>query len=328
MAEQRRNKFPEIWIKYAFIFFIFGFSLLILGPYFQTDPIQKAISLAAGIIITVISVFFGIVAFMFGLLVWYDRYVIAKNVIEILGSTNIETSPIQSNRPAYLLANSFDREVLVTISQVGGDLPNTMLILEDEALLRMRNDLVTSIVKLITLGLLSIPSKFPYYRVFLTTRGLDAMNTPAALFVSNIPDGIWQYMLQMKLKLSDGEWSGAAISMANSVQSMLIHRIEEVKTEENEVWEDTIQSLNEKWKGIVEKPLIKWQIGDLLHILRQVGKIKQTSFEDHLISELISMRNKVHPPDEGIRPYPFSPRDASLMDLYMDILIQMWYGPQ
>ena len=188
--------------------------------------------------------------------------------------------------------------------------------------------LITSVAKLVTLGLLRLTAKFPYYRVVLTTRGLDALNIPAALFVSNIPDGIWQYVIQMKLKIWDGEWSGAAISMANSIQSMLIERIERAKAKDTDAWDYLIESLDENWTKIVNKPLTKWQLGDLQFILRKLGEIKQSTFEDLLISELITMRNKVHPPEEGIRANPFLPKDVALMDLYLDILLQMWYGPQ
>jgi hypothetical protein len=328
MSNQRRDRFPEGWLSFAIIFFLFGFLSVFLTPFFQSNPTQLVLYQAGGIIIMALSGFFGITVFIFGLIVWTERRRIVKDIKQMLGSINIESSPIQSNRPSYLLANSFDREVMATLSQVGGDLRNTELILGDEALLKKRDELIISISKLITLGLLSTPSKFPYYRVFLTTRGLDALNAPAALFISNVPSGIWEYVFQMKLNLSDGEWSGAAISMANSLQSMLIHRIEEKQSSEMKAWNDFIESLDEKWDNIVKKPLGKWQLGDLHFALRRLGEVKQTTFEDLLIAELISMRNKVHPPEEGVRAHPFLPKDAALMDMYLDILLQMWYGPQ
>lgn len=328
MSERRRDRFPENWLKYAFIFFIFGLVMVLVGQYFIEDTLQQTLYQITGITSALFSIPFGFIALFLGAMIWYDRYTIAKKVRESFDSVPTDISPIQPNRPAYLLANSFDREVLVTISQVGGDIPNTGYTLKEEALLKTRDELISSLVKLITLGLLSPPSKFPYYRVFLTTRGLDSLNAPAALFVSNVPNEIWQYVFQMKLKLWKSEWSGAAISMANSIQSMLIHRIEEVKSSDIERWNKFVESRDEKWKDIVKKPLIKWQLGDLHFALRKLGEVKQTTFQDYLIGDLISMRNKVHPPEEGIRVHPFLPKDAALMDMYMDILLQMWYGPR
>jgi len=326
MSERRRSGFPENWLEYAILVLSFGLLLSYISPLFVTDSLQLVFFQIAGSMIIVLSLLFGTVILLFGMMIWVDRHELAKKINRTLESVNVEDIVIQHGRPAYLLANSFDRELLVTISQVGGDLPNTELILKDEAFLKTRKELVTSVTKLITLGLLSPPSKFPLYRVFLTTRGLDALNAPASLFVSNMPEEVWQYVFQMKLSMWNGEWSGAAISMANSLQLMLIRRIEDVKSKDIEAWDSIIESLDDKWKEIVKKALIKWQLGDLLYILRQLGEVRQETFPYYLISELISMRNKVHPPEEGIKPHPFLPRDIALMDLYLDILLQIWYG--
>jgi hypothetical protein len=293
-----------------------------------TDNFQRSIYILVSEIMVAASIIMMVPFLLLGSIVWLDRRTIANNVRNALREMTRPQDAESIKRPAYLLINSIDREVLQTISQTGGDLAQTEYALHREVLIKNTGDLQNSITKLIFMGLVTEPTKFPYYRVFITARGLDALNTPGTLFVSDIPTGIWQYVYQMKSKIWQKEWSGAAIAMGNALQMMLVHMIELAKENNPPRWSQVLEEYSKASEKYKRRPLMEWALGDLKGALRKMEIIRKQTFEDMIIGELIALRNKVHPPDQGIRPHPFLPREAAMMDLYLDIILQLWFGPQ
>lgn len=258
-------------------------------------------------------------------IVWVDRYRIVREISKI----GIESEFIGRRdvvmKPAYLLADSVDREVLASLSRNGGDISQTRLDLDDDALVPTTRELTKKLVKLTVLGLVYPPRNPPLWRIFLTSRGLDALNTPASLFVSHVPDTVWQYVFQMKVKLLEENWPGAAIAMSCALENMLLYELNSAIETKPVLWGQVKEDRKKRGKNM--KPVEKQTIGELRRSLIDMGELVEKTVEDVLVLELNKVRKRIHPPKESTTASPFGPREATRADLYLDIILQSWYGP-
>ncbi|MFW9889155.1 MAG: hypothetical protein ACFFER_13300 [Candidatus Thorarchaeota archaeon] len=324
LMHERKSSFPERYLIYSTIFLILAI-LMTNSP--NTESPAYPFYVTFGAVLTSFAGIALLVVFVLALGIWKQRRGIAGDALRIsleiskdlVRESSTDENNFEFGRPAYLLVNSIDREVLQAISQMEGDLNEAEWIIRKKAFMKKGMEYTQSLAKLMTLGLISEPSGFPYYTTALTSRGLDALNAPGALFVSNIPDGIWQYVFKLKSSLTQKDWSGAGLSMGNAMQMMLVHRLKKAQANNPEKWNE----LRENYSG---KPLMDWSLGHLHGAIRSIHSVNQGTFEDFLIGELIKLRNRVHPPEEAIQPDPFLPKEAAIMDLYLDILLQLWYG--
>lgn len=219
-------------------------------------------------------------------------------------------------QPSYLLADSIDRELLMAVRDFGGDIVAVEARLSERAIGAKGEEWYNRLAKLQLLGLVYISEDEG--NVLLTSAGLDALQTPAALFVSRVPDEIWKYTFQSKIELWAENWYGAIIEGGKALEAILHDRIAVVKEKHPRRWGQIRTSVS-------SVPIRKWSAGKLLQGLRDFGYIRERSFEDMLIGDLVRLRNRIH---RGGDTTPISPGEASRFDMYLGILLRIWYGPK
>lgn len=216
--------------------------------------------------------------------------------------------------PPYMLADSIDHEVLVTAKDLGGEVLDMEERLMKRGLVRRGLEFQRRISKLILLGLL-----FHYdddKRLYLTSAGLDAVNTPPSLFISSIPETVWNLVLKQKRSLLQEDWGGIVVATSQALEAAMRNLIEKSIKSKPDEWEEISQIAH-------GRPLEKWPAGNLLHGLRRLGVVKQHSLEDYLTGELIKIRNRIHHNEgEGA----FSASDADKCDIYLGLLLRSWFG--
>ncbi len=216
--------------------------------------------------------------------------------------------------PSYMLADSIDHEILVTVREIGGDILDLQERLMKRGLVRAGVEFQRRISKSILLGLL-----YQYddeNRLYLTSAGLDAVNMPASLFVSSIPETIWNLVLKQKRHLSQEDWGGIVVATAQALEAAMQNLLERSIKSNPDEWDEISQTMP-------NRPIEKWSAGVLLGALRKLGIVKQHSLEDHLAGELIKIRNRIHSKQGEDM---FGPSDADKCDIYMGLLLRSWFG--
>ena len=276
--ERRRPTQIDDFLAYSLIVFATcAMTLVFASLGLLQDSFGMFIPLVAAVMAIALALSFLLLALC--VLAWVDRYRISKDIMELAGDCQTIKESVLVHRPAYLFLSSVDREILLALNQMGGHLLAIEEALYREALVHEKAELVGALAKLLCLGLVRPPDRFPFYRMFLTTRGLDAINVPAVLFVSNLPIRVWEYVIQLKTELSAGNWTAEAISMANALQIMLAERLEETVKSRPLDWEKTKTRFP-------KKAFTDWVLGDVLGALRSMDAIAVDSFEDKMLSEL------------------------------------------
>ncbi|MHA1247532.1 MAG: hypothetical protein ACTSPE_09420 [Candidatus Thorarchaeota archaeon] len=224
------------------------------------------------------------------------------------------TSELQRQAP-YLLADSIDREALAILAETGGDLLDVQDELDGRGIVPRGDAFLRRMTKLVALGLVT-PHK-EMKRVYLTSAGMDAVNTPAALFVSHIPGRVWNHVFQAKMSLLQEKWGNVVVETAKALEASM-----------RELLASSIEREPEKWgdvrKRMSSKAVERWTAGTLLGALRAMGAVKPRSLEDFLAGELVKTRNRVHAEGE----MAFGAPDAEKCDIYLSLLIRSWFGPR
>lgn len=296
----------------ALVIFILAFELVVPGFYPINDPIV--------IQLLQILIWLG----MFGTILG------GQEVIKIIRSKNHAfnalkeiteniTAPISEgsrSQFSYLLADSIDREVLQVVKDVGGNLLDIEERLANIALVPRGESCHRSLAKLNLLGLAILSEKEK--KLYLTSLGMDALNTPSTLFATRIPEEIWNYVFQVKVSLWQQEWSAVVVETGKALEAILKERLADASFKTELDWDKIKAELS-------PKDVSKWGAGHLLGALRKLGFVRVNSFEDYLASELVKLRNLVHDKKEG---HVFTPGEADRCDIYLGLLLRAWYGPR
>ncbi len=223
-----------------------------------------------------------------------------------------EIAHVRGQSP-HLLADSIDREVLFSIREIGGDILDVEEWLQKRGLVPAGEEYYRRIAKLAVLGLLSLNESDR--RIYLTSVGMDAVNIPASLFVSRIPEDVWNYMFNAKTSLWQEEWGNIVVETSKGLEASMKQILKTLISDPKSNWE----SVRKKFSA---KPIDEWGAGSLLGALRELGFVRKNSFEDHLAGELVKLRNRVHAKDNS----SFGPDDADKCDIYLSLLMRSWYG--
>lgn len=298
--------------------FVCGFTAIFLALAHYTFPSLKIISSFPMVVAFTLLSVVGAGGFSIGLIqgikILRKRRSKTKEISSRVESAQFPEQTQISTLAPYLLADSIDREVLSAVREIGGHVLDVEERLAKRGLIPAGDEYHRRISKLVLLGLLSIIENKG--QMYLTTAGMDALNTPAALFVSRIPETVWNHVFQQKTSLWREDWGNVVIETAKALEAAMHHKLDIVK-----------QGMSDKWdearKGFPSKPLEKWSAGSLLGMLRKLDLVKPNSLEDHLAGELVKIRNKVHHDDED---YVFGPSDADKCDVYLALLLRSWFG--
>lgn len=221
----------------------------------------------------------------------------------------------QIGRESFLLSNSTDREVLKIINETGGRVPDVLGELSRRALVAGDAGRQQALAKLVLLGLAVVsPSE---KKIFLTSRGIDTLNTPAILLSSRIPDTIWQYIYRLKVSFLQENWGNVIVEAARALEASLQERLRWAITQNPPEWEKAKEELPKKDPAL-------WTAGVLRDALVKLGFIKTNTLEDFLVLNLIKLRNLVHDKKDA---YTFGPTDADKCDIYLSLLMRNWYRP-
>jgi hypothetical protein len=227
--------------------------------------------------------------------------------------------PRYGTRPAYLHADSIDRLLLELLQYTGGNFEAIPNMLQSEGMGGEISSIEQRFAKLALLGLVSVQRTRVSGRIYLTSRGLDALNAPATLFISNIPSGIWEYIFRMKLNIIEENWDGVVISMSQALELILNDRLDEAKRNSPEKWRE-VTTKTPKFEDT------KLGIGTLIGALCAMAVFEHGSFEERLLNDLNELRNKIHPQTDDTETQPFRANIAARIDLYFDIILQRWYN--
>jgi hypothetical protein len=187
----------------------------------------------------------------------------------------------------------------------------------ERALISERRDFCRKVANLDQLGLVSLSQQSK--RVFLTSAGLDALGMPAALFVSHIPDGVFEYVRREKVKLRTGQWDGVVMETARALEAALTQRLKEEKERFPRRWPQIAEVYPQMEDSFDQVPA-----GDLRGALERLGILKPASLEDALIRELLKIRKQIHPKGQRI---DFGPLQAERCDMFLGVFLRLWYGP-
>ncbi len=323
MTERKTDAFPESWLKWTTLIVVVGVVFYAFPPSTE-DPYQIWFNRVVSDALILLGLVALVVTGFLGSLIWARRLEMKKEIQKLVGPMPTPDTSELSRKPAYLLADSLGRELLVVFGQVGGDLLTSYNVLKAEVRIKDRDQYLSEVSKLLILGLVYEPTGFPYFRVYLTPRGLDAVNLPPSLFVSNIQDNVWQHILRGKLAFNHGRWSEAAVAMASALAADMGGIIELEKNLKREEWEEVLAENADLTQAEASS---KWHLGIQAKALRLLGFIKTNSFEDKLVSDFISLRNRVHPNTSDMGQ-TFGSKEASRMDLCLDLIMHFWHGPQ
>ncbi|MEM2142839.1 MAG: hypothetical protein QXS20_00290 [Candidatus Thorarchaeota archaeon] len=246
----------------------------------------------------------------------HQHSVAVRGIKSVLSSANISGQFTPAMQPAYLLADSMDREVLAAIREIGSDILDIEDHLASSAVLPAGQDTYRVLAKLRMLGLIMISEKWG--KVFLTSAGIDALNTPAIMYTTRIPDQVWNYVFSEKVHLWNQEWGEVVISATRALEAAMKERVRVSVSARPELEQEIMEMA-------AGKPVETWSAGNLLGALRKIGVVRSSSLEDVLAGEIIKTRNLVH--DKG-REYTFGPGDADRCDTCLSILLRSWYGPR
>lgn len=273
---------------YSLVIIVFGsaeLALIPLGIYQPYDQIFSPIFVAVSNLGAAIA----IITLIPSVVVIYRKHSIVKRINEMTRSVDLDDYQYRQSRPSYLLADSVDRMILEILKSTSGDfevIPEMMVAegvyIDDSP----SGEYESKLAKLVMLGFVAIPNKRYRSRLYLTARALDALNAPASLFITNIPDDVWQHVFRMKLNLRKGEWDAVAVHMAAALELMLLKRVNDVKNRNQQKW---VEMVNRNPR--LENPL---GLGKQLAALRSVGNIEKNSFEDLLVGDLVEIRNEIH----------------------------------
>lgn len=297
------------------IFSCLGLLLLVIYdteayPLFTTNQSLLQLGVIVGSFIVAITILPTIEIFV------RRRHMISR--IQELSSKQFDP-PRYEDRPAYLLADSVDRLILELLKYTGGNFEVIPDMLYDEAIGGEMSIIEQRLAKLSLLGLVSVPKKRFQTRIYLTVRGLDALNAPATLFISNIPSGIWEYIFKMKMNIIEEKWDGVAISMSQALELMLKKRLDEARTNSPEKWDQEVAK-TPKFAGT------ELGIGVLIGALCAMEVFERGSFEERLLDDLNELRKKIHPQADDTETQPYRANLAARIDLYFDIILQRWYS--
>lgn len=317
------------WYQFSRAFFgrvfTFGIGCILFAGvlYFakQTNP-QYPVFYSDTYYLTIWALYVtGLFGIAYGLLDWGQHRRALKKALQGIQRAFGEVGKLEkahsAEQPSYLLADSIDREILMAVRDFGGDIVAVESRLGARAVGAKGEEWYNRLAKLQLLGLVYISEDDGV--VFLTSAGLDALQTPAALFVSRIPDEIWKYTFQSKVELWAENWYGAIIEGGKALEAILHDRVAFVRLKHPRRWGQVRTSVS-------SVPIEKWSAGKLLQGLREFGYIRERSFEDLLIGDMVRLRNRIH--RRGGDTAPLSPGDASRFDMYLGILLRIWYGPQ
>ena len=232
-------------------------------------------------------------------------------VIDEIGSKESIWSSVQ---PPYLLADSIDRELLAIIKETGGEILGIEDRIFAEALVVNHAEVYNRLGRLHLRGLIIVSRE--HKRITLTTLGMEALNTPAVLFVSKIPQKIWDYVFKQKIALSQEKWGIAVAETAKTIEAVMKEKVTEMKNNDQSAW-DEIK------KGLPKKEISEWTAGSLLDGLIRGGIVEKNGFEYFLIHELKELRDLIHDKEKN---YPFGPSDGDKCDIYLNLLLRLWYG--
>ncbi len=317
------------WYRFTRVFFgrIFTFGIgciLFVGVlYFAklTNPEYPVYSSDAYYLTIWALYVAGLFGIGYGLLDWWQHRRALKRALQGIQCAFGEVGRIEKARsaeqPSYLLADSIDREILLAVRDFGGDIVAVEACLSARAVGAKGEEWYNRLAKLQLLGLVYISEDEGV--IFLTSTGLDALQTPAALFVSRVPDEIWKYTFQSKVELWAENWYGSIIEGGKALEAILHDRVAFVKEKHPRRWGQIRTSVS-------TVPIEKWSAGKLLQGLREFGYVRERSFEDHLIGDMVKLRNRIH--RRGGDTAPISPGEASRFDMCLGILLRIYYGPQ
>lgn len=298
----RRVKSEEIWPLYLFFLAL----LLISQPNPQLEPFWP--------LVLYVSVFAGIFLGIDALINWKRRNKMLSGVKSVLeGGMSLESE--SSDRPPYCLIDSTDRMILDCLSQTNSDIIAVQDILSEESIESSAEDIGNRLLKLRVLGLIRLDKDDD---LVLTSRGLDARNMPPVLFSSNVPTNIWLQMVQLRKSLLQQEWTGMGVALSRILELILRDRIGPAIHLDSDRWE----TLKSKYKS---GQLDQLTAGQLQEVALAMGVLRQSSFENWLVTELIGMRKQeIHPKEEAVAKSS-TRKDAALVNLYLEILIQILY---
>jgi len=297
-----------------------GYWAVVLGLVFAfiwvSDPTLIGGSDILSVLLLVVGFVEVIVLINLGVNWWVHRALVKTITISVTES-ELELDTITAQKPAYVLIDSLDKELLDCISHVSGDLVRVDKIVTEENLIPTRKELGERLRKLTVLGLIRKPPD--YDDVYLTARGRDALNTPAPLFASNISTHLWGRVQDYKIALWQSNWSEALRSVFLLLEDVLRDRMKPIAILDEEKW------LEIKEKNYHGKEIIDLTLGQLIGASRQLGILKDGTLEFWLASELNRIRKPFSHSKGGNSGVPTG-KDAANVDLLMDIFLQILYS--
>ncbi len=274
------------------------------------DPILMLI-----VMIFLLLGFLGVfVGTIFGVPIYRAESKALHEIEQVISEIGTKESLWSSVQPAYLLADSIDREFLMTIKETGGNILSIEEGVSRQAFATETGEIYRRLAKLHLLGLVIVSKE--HRLITLTSLGLEAINIPAVLFVSKIPQNIWGYVFQQKIALSQEKWGVVVVETAKAIEAILKDKLTEMIDEDSTAWDEIKE-------GLPKREIEKWPAGNLLEGLKKGGQVKANSFEDYLVLELIKMRNLIHDKKET---HTFGPNDADKCDIYLNLILRLWYG--
>ncbi|MCF2138281.1 MAG: hypothetical protein K9W43_13700 [Candidatus Thorarchaeota archaeon] len=241
-----------------------------------------------------------------------------RDLVQTIRNTTTEKDEIMKleagSFPPYMLADSIDHETLVYVKELGGDILDLQERLMKRSIMREGAEFTRRISKLILLGLLVLYDDDK--QLYLTSAGLDAVNTPPTLFISSIPESVWNTILKQKRCLYREDWGGTVVATSQALEAAMRNLLDKAIESKPDQFEEVS-------KNISGKPLDRWSAGNLLGALRKLEVVRAHSLEDFLAGELIKIRNRIHQKEDA---KSFTSSDADKCDIYIGLLLRAWFG--
>jgi len=229
-----------------------------------------------------------------------------KNIDEV-------TKDMEYSSPT--LIDSIDLELINIIKQCNGDLLEIESQVNIVPLFPEADDFFQRIVKLNILHYITIDIQ--NLIVTLTSKSLDALNTPAIFFKTTIPPDISESLYTEKLSLINKNFTESIFKCSQICEKILKKHIIKY-LEENEVKKTLIPS------HVINNNFERTTLGELIGYARQIKLYKRNSLEDNSFSYINKIRNKIHISGDE-KPEDIKPEDSYICDMLLEIILRKIY---
>jgi len=228
-------------------------------------------------------------------------------------SREFVSDPGLDSKTSLKLVDMTDREILKTLREnksIKGDYLN---LIREISTWFMTGDLLSRIGKLHALGYL----KASRNRITLSAEGLDLLELPQLMFLSNVPPGIARKAVDMRFALIEGNFNGV-VDAANKIFESILREAFEKKFLGNYQSEwDGLQS-----RGVVRNDYENANLGQLSAAAKGTGVLKEGSLHDNLLKAFSRIR--VPQKHEKGEPQLEEADACSAMDI-VNVFVRYWY---